>query len=270
MLAARADHHEACAADEHARASIANVGDQGAVGREAGGLNPPSRGVHRDKRRLLAGGEVDGLDGFADDACAADESEMRSVRGPGGLELIGFAAGDLLDGTAGEVERPDVVAALEGAVRGKGDAVAIGRDTRLAVVAVAGGDLLQAGAVGAHGPDVEGSAGVGLDRDEAALGRPVRVRGLVVRRGDLLRRAASDGQRVEQALHIHDERLVVGRGGHGHVRALRDGDHLYFFRELYRSGGRLRKGFRLGLSTGVEGDGERCGKGEKDATVQPG
>ncbi len=77
---------------------------------------------------------------------------------------------DLFERSGGDVDGPDVVAAFEGAIGGEGDGGAVGGDAGFAVVAVASGDLLEAGAVGVHGPDVEGSACVGLDGDEIAFG----------------------------------------------------------------------------------------------------
>ncbi len=76
---------------EHADAVELDVGERFSVGREAGGFDA-AFGDAGDDSGLFAGGEVDGLDGLALDAGAADEGDLCAVGRPGGPELVGFAA----------------------------------------------------------------------------------------------------------------------------------------------------------------------------------
>ena len=85
-------------------------------------------------------------------------------------------------------------------------------------------NLLQAGAVRMHRPDVEGSAGVALQRNIATLHRPVRVRGLLQRRGQLPRNTTRVRNGVNDALQVGEEGLAVRRDRDLHVRALGNSD----------------------------------------------
>ncbi len=148
----------------------------------------------------------------------------KTISLPSGVQLgSNSSAGPLRplgERARGDVHHPDVVAPGERPVRGEGDARPVGREARLAIVAVPVGQLVEAAPVGLHHPDVEGARGVGLERHQVSGGRPVRPRGLEEVVGDLPSLAAPDGERPERALEVHDHRPRVGRDGGGDVGAL--------------------------------------------------
>src|ERR1700732_409163 len=96
-----------------------------------------AKGCHRPLF-AIAGNRFDGL---TRDSCAADKSQLRTRRSPGWLEFIGFARRPLFGRCGGQIHGPNVVAAFECAVGGKGYFRSVGGEAGLAVVSMAGGDL---------------------------------------------------------------------------------------------------------------------------------
>src|SRR6266702_3368685 len=126
---------------------------------------------------MLLATAVNLFHGLTRNSRAADKGKLRAGRSPGGLEFISFACGPLFERAAGEIHRPDVIAALECPVGRKGNFCSVRGEAGLAIVSMSTGDLAQAAAVRLHRPDVECSPGVGLERDEITLRRPAWVRG---------------------------------------------------------------------------------------------
>ena len=142
----RAGDEELGGVHEHADAVELDVGERFAVGGVARGFDAAFGDAGDDCGLLPVARSMASM--VFRDAGATDKGDLCSVGRPGGPELIGFCGGDLLECAGGDVDGPDIVAAFEGAIGGKGDGGAVGGDAGFAVVAVANGDLLQAGAVG--------------------------------------------------------------------------------------------------------------------------
>src|SRR5882757_7525661 len=162
---------------------------------------------------------VDLFDGLTCNSRAADKGKLGAGRSPGGLEFISFASRPLFERAAGEIRRPDVVTALECPIGGKGYFGSVRGEAGLAIVSMPAGDLANAATVRLHRPDVECSPRIGLERDEITLRRPAWMGSFGNRVGELRSLAATDGQRPEKPLQVHDDCLMVGRDGHGEIRA---------------------------------------------------
>ena len=208
-------------ARDHQKALIGRelfVGDTVSVGCARGRIHAGARGGGHQGALLAAVGYR--ANGGAVDSDAANECDLLPIGGPGGLVLIGGRGGPASDLAGGDLDHPDVVAAFEGAVGGERDAGSIGRDARLTIVAMPGGNLLQTRAIGVNRPDVKRSALVGFEGDQPAFGRIVGARRFEQGVGDLFRGAAAKGQHPQRTLKVHDQAALIGRGGDGDVRAL--------------------------------------------------
>ena len=115
-------------------------------------------------------GSIHRLDGRAHRARPTDEDDLLAVGGPARLELVVGAPGPLGERAGGHVHLPDVVSPGERPVRGEGDARAVRREPRFAVIAVPVGQLVQSAPIGLHHPDVEGAGGERLERHQVPGG----------------------------------------------------------------------------------------------------
>ena len=110
------------------------------------------------------------------------------------------------------VEDPDVVVAAERitAVGREGDARAVVRPGRLAVIECAPRQLVLLRAVRRDGPDVVAAVTVGKEGDPFAIRRPDRLPRVVEDVGDTCRGTAGSRQCPDASLQIDGERAAIG------------------------------------------------------------
>ena len=116
--------------------------------------------------------------------------------------------------------------------------LAVGRDVREPVVAVAGDELFLPGAVGLHAPDLHAAGALGVEVDKGAVGRVLRAVVEAGSRGQSLLIFAIDGDGIDvgcvSATRGKGQRLAIGRPavpigrtdfGYQPRRAARDGEN---------------------------------------------
>jgi hypothetical protein len=127
--------------------------------------------------------------------------------------VLARAPGDLAGGAAGDIHRPDVIAAV--AVGGEGDGLAIGRPGRVAVVILAMGELARVAAIGAHGPQIIVAVAIGVIGQARAIRRPDGQMGIVEIVGDASGFPAFGRDDPQAALQVEGQPLPIGGDGDG-------------------------------------------------------